>query len=470
MNSEFNKYLRQLPSVNKVMERPEITDMAESCPHTVIIKAVREVIDILKNRILSAKDEEYLSNIDFSIENIIRKVEIIVRQNNRMSLRRAINATGDVLRDDLGRSPLNEFAQKSIQDVAKRYLALSVRDSHLQELLSSLTGAESSLIVNNNTASILLILSTICKDKEVIISRGELTENDDSRLPEIIEQSGANLVSIGTTNKTHLYDYRKAINENTGAIMKANTGNYRISGFTEQVPLIELAKLAKEYNLPAIDNIGSGCLIDMTQMGFPEEPYVPQSIQRGADIVCFSGDKLLGGPQTGIIIGKSKYISLMQDNPLYRAIRPDKLTITALEATLRSYLDTDMILKHNVALQLLCRSLEEIASIAKALTENLKSRLDGLANISIIEGYSKINSVSFSPEMFPTRFVIVKPSKMSAQELAEKLLAGDVPIFVNVYVDSISIDPRTIWADEIDEIVDAFEILLSKLTIIGQFR
>jgi L-seryl-tRNA(Ser) seleniumtransferase len=402
---------------------------------------------------LSAKDEEYLTNIDLSIESIIREVEIIVRRNNRMSLRRAINATGDVLRDDLGRSPLNEFAQKSIQDVAKRYSTLSV--THLQDLLSYLTGAESSLIVNNNTASVLLILNTICKDKEVIISRGELTENDDSRLPEIIEQSGANLVSIGTTNKTHLYDYRKVINENTGAIIKANTGNYRISGFTGQVPLIELVKLAKEYNLPIIDNIGSGCLVDMTRMGFPEEPYVPQSIQRGADIVCFSGDKLLGGPQAGIIIGKSKYISIMQDNPLYRALRPDKLTITALEATLRSYLDTDMVLKHNVALQFLCRPLEEITSIAKALTENLNSKLDGLANIRITEGYSKINSVSFSLETFPTRFVIIEPTKMSAQELAEKLLTRDVPIFVNVYADSISIDPRTIWADEIDEVTDA---------------
>jgi L-seryl-tRNA(Ser) seleniumtransferase len=455
MNSEFNKYLRQLPSVNKVMEQPKITGMVESCPHSVIIKAVREVIDILKNRILSAKDEDFLSNIDFSIESIIREIENIVRQSNRMTLRRAINATGDVLRDDLGRSPLNEFAQKSIQDVAKRYSTLSVRDSHLQELLSSLTGAESSLIVNNNTASILLILNTLCKDKEVIISRGELTENDDSRLPEIVEQSRANLVSIGTTNKTHLYDYRKAINENTGAIMKANAGNYRISGFTEQVPLIELVKLAKEYNLPVIDNIGNGCLIDMTQMGFPEEPYVSQSIQKGADIVCFSGDKLLGGPQAGIIIGKSKYISLMQANPLYRAIRPDKLAITALEATLRSYLDTDMILKHNVALQFLCRPLEEIASIAKTLTDNLESKLDGLANISIVEGYSKINSVSFLPEIFPTRFVIIKPTKMSAQELAEKLLTIDVPIFVNIYADSISIDPRTIWIDEIDDIVSA---------------
>jgi len=456
MSNDFKgKYLRQLLSVNKVMERPEITGMLESCPHTVIIKAVREAIDVRKNRILSAKDEEYLTNIDLSIESIIREVEIIVRRDNRMSLRRAINATGDVLRDDLGRSPLNDFAQKAIQDVAKRYSTLSIdRNSHLQDLLSYLTGAESSLIVNNNTASVLLILNTICKDKEVIISRGELAENDDSRLPEIIEQSGAKLISIGTTNKTHIQDYRKAINENAGAIMKSNKGNYRILGFAEQVPLIELVELSKEFNLPLIDNIGSGCLVDMTQMGFPEEPYASFSIQREADVVCFSGDKLLGGPQAGIIIGKSKYISIMQDNPLYRALRPDKLTITALEATLRSYQDTDMILKHNVALQFLCRPLEEIASIAKALTENLKSKLDGLANISIVEGYSKINSVSFSPETFPTRFVIIEPTKMSAQELAEKLLTRDVPIFVNVYADSISIDPRTIWADEIDDISD----------------
>jgi len=456
MNSEFNKYLRQLPSVNKVMEHPEITDIANSCSHTIIIKAVREAVDIRKNLILTAKSEEYLADIDLSIDSIIRDVKDITRQNNRMSLRRVINATGDALRDDLGRSPLNEFAQKAIQDIAGRYSTLSVdRNSHLQELLSSLTGAEVSLIVNNNTASIILILNTVCKGKEVIISRGELVENDDSRLPDVISQSGAKLVSIGTTNKTHLYDYRKAINENTGLIMKVNKGNYRISGFTEQVPLTELVRLVKEYNLPLIDNIGSGCLVDLTQMGFPEEPYVPQSIKIGADIVCFSGDKLLGGPQAGIIAGKEKYISMMRENPLYRALRPDKLIIVALEATLRSYLDTDMILKHNVALQFLCRPIKEIASIAEMLTEKLKIRLDGLADIRIAEGYSQINSVSFPPETFPTRLVIIKPSNISAQELAKSLLTCDIPVYVNVYANHISIDPRTVWIDETNEIADA---------------
>jgi L-seryl-tRNA(Ser) seleniumtransferase len=453
MNSDFkNKYLRQLPSVNKVMEHPIIAGMTGSCPHAIIVKSVRQVIDILKNQILSAENEEHLQTVDLSAGSIIQKVKNLVRQNSRMSLRRVINATGDVLRDDLGRAPLNEFAQRAVQDVG-RYSTLSMdRDSHLQDLLSSLTGAESSLVVNNNTAATLLILNTICKGKEVIISRGELIENDNSRLPDIIDQSGAKLVSIGTTNKTHLYDYRRAINENTGAIMKASMSNFRIAGFTEQVSLAELVDLAKEFNILLIENIGNGCLVDLTQMGFPEEPYVPLSVKIGADIICFSGDKLLGGPQAGTVIGKIKYISMMRDNPLYRALRPDKFTIAALEATLRSYLDADV--KHNIALQFLCRSLNEIASMAEILAEKLKSKLADLATIKIAEGYSQINSISIPTEKFPTRFVTIEPSKISAEKLVKRLLMCDVPIYVNFNVYHISIDPRSIWADELDEIAD----------------
>jgi L-seryl-tRNA(Ser) seleniumtransferase len=453
MNNDFKgKYLRQLPSVNKVMERPEITDIAESCPHAIVVKSVRQIIDILKNQILSAEDEEHLKTIDLSTESIIQEVKNLIRQNNRMSLRRVINATGDVLKDDLGRVPLNEFAQRAVQDVF-RYSTLSMdRDSHLRDLLSSLTGAESSLVVNNNTAATLLILNTICKGKEVIISRGELVENDSSRLPDIIDQSGAKLVSIGTTNKTHLYDYRRAINENTGAIMKASMSNFRIAGFTEQVSLAELVDLAKEFNIILIGNIGNGCLVDLTQMGFPEEPYVPLSVKTGADIICFSGDKLLGGPQAGIVVGKAQYISMMRDNPLYRALRPDKLTIAALEATLRSYLDADI--KHNITLLFLCRPIDEIASMAEILAEKLKSKLADLATIRLSEGYSQINSISIPTEKFPTRFVTIEPLKISAEELAKRLLICDVPIYVNFDVYHIFIDPRSIWTDELDEIAD----------------
>ncbi len=479
MNNDFRaKYLRQLPSIGKLIERPELSDLSN---HSIVVQCLREIIDSRKSLILSAKSERQLADLDLSSEKIISEAKILINKKFRMNNRYAINATGDVLHEKLGRSPLNESAQKAIKDVIKGYSV----SSDISELLSSRTGAESGLVVNNGTAGLMLALNTVCNGKETIISRGELVD-DDARLPEIIELSGARLVSVGTTNKTHIRDYVEAIGENTGAILRANRSNFRIVGFTEQVGLGDLVTLAKESNppnplwqrgnngegsqrvnsgedlqkgddlgLPVIDYIINGCFIDLTQLGFPEEPYVPLSIKTGADIVCFNGNRLFGGSQAGLVVGKEKYISAMLENPLYDALKPNKMTISALEGTLRSYIDTDKILENSLALTFLSRSYDEIAYMAMSLFDKLRDSLGDFVDIKLRDGYSIIESLAITPEKFLTKLIVIEPAKISSDELANRLSMRDVPIFVMSDEGHITIDLRAVWIDEIDEIATA---------------
>jgi len=464
-DSDFKgKYLRQLPSVGKLMEHPELERMLETCPRVVVIEAVQYVIDAHKVRILAAEDEERLIDMDLSFENIVEAAAVLAAENARMSLRRAINATGDVLSVNLGKAPLNMAAQKSLQDVSSGYSTLAIdmetggrgdRNAHVQRLLSSLTGAETGLILNNNAAAVMLNLNTIADGKEVIVSRGQLIENDGFRLPEIIPRSGAEMVPVGATNRTHPRDYRNAINENTGAILRVNKSDYRIAGFSQDVPIRELAKIGKEHNIPVIDDIGGGCLIDLAQHGLPEQSPAFLSIKDGADMVCFSGDELLSGPQAGIIIGSEEYISMMTENPLYRVLRAGKLIIAALEATLRSYLDTDRILEANPALRMLSRSLEEIESATHSLANSLIEKMTDLAVIDVKDGHSQISSTSAPWERFPTKLMTIKPTKISAEKLCERLRSLAVPVFVIVSAEQILMDLRTVQDDEMEEIVTA---------------
>ena len=464
-DSDFRgEYLRQLPSVGKLMERPELKHVLATCPRALMIEAIHDVIDAHKTRILNAEDEDQVADMDLSIESIADAVSILAAEKARMSLRRAINATGDVLNGNLGRAPLNEAAQKALQDVSSGYSTLAVdvktgergdRDVHVQRLLSNLTGAESGLVLNNNAAAIMLALNTIADGKEVIVSRGELIENDGFRLPEIIARSGAKMTPVGATNRTRARDYQNAISENTGAILKVHKSDYRIVGFSEDTPIRELAAMGKERNIPVIDDIGGGCLVDLTQHGLPEQPPAFLSVRDGADVVCFSGDELLSGPQAGIIIGGGEYVSMMKENPLYRVLRADKLIIAALEATLRSYLDTDGILKANPALRLLSRSPEEIESMGRSLVNSLAVQAPDLAIIEVEDGYSRVSSVSAAPERFPTKLISIKPTKISAEELAKRLRSRPAPIFAIVREEQILMDLRTVQDDEIEEIATA---------------
>lgn len=458
------KYLRQLPAVGKLMEHPGLRQLSEICPRALMLDAIRNVLESYKNHILSASNEDNIKKLDFSIEHILEEISALAAENARMSLRRAINATGNVLNNDLGRAPLNEAAQKAIQDVARGYSNLAVdiktgetgdRDTHVQNLLSILTGAESGTVLNNNAAAVMLILNTAAEGKEVIVSRGEIIESDGFRLPDIISRSDARMVAVGTTNKTHLKDYGDALSDNTGAILKVHNSNYRISGFTEGVSIQELAELARGHDIPVIYDMGSGCLFDLAKYGFPEEPSVIMSIKHGADILCFSGDKLLSGPQSGVVIGRSAYISMMKKNPLYRVLRANKLTIAALEATLRAHLDADKILETNSILRFLSRPLEEIENMSRTLVDSISKKLADMVTVRVEDGYSQVGYASLNPERFPTKLVYIKPDGISAEMLGMRLRSRPVPIFALIREEHIVIDLRAVQADELEEIAAA---------------
>ena len=452
------KYLRQLPGVGKLMEHPDLARLSETCPRVLLVEAINEVVDAHKRRILGAESEEQIKDMDISFQHFVEEACALAAENARMSLRRAINATGDVLSRSLGSAPLNEAAQKALRDVAGGYSTLAVdadRDSHVRDLLPVLTGAKDGLVLNNNSGAVLLVLNTIACGKEVIVSRGQLIESDGFRLPDVIEKSGANIVSVGATNKTRLSDYHNAVGENTGAILRVHKSNYRIAGFSQEVPIQELAELGKEHNIPVVDDIGGGCLVDLTQRGLPEEPPAFLSIRNGADIVCFSGNKLLSGPQAGIVIGDTKYISMMRENPLYRILRTGKLVMAALEATLRSYLDTDKIMEANPALRFLSRSPQEMENLLHPLVDLLMERLSGMAIIEIENGYSNIEFVSAAPEKFPTKLMSVKPTEVSAYTLLKRLQSRTVPVFANIQGDCLLLDFRTVIQNEVDEIAVA---------------
>ena len=298
------------------------------------------------------------------------------------------------------------------------------RYAHITGILREITGAEDALIVNNNAAAVLLCLSALAKGKEVIVSRGELVEIGGSfRVPDIMSLSGAVMREVGTTNKTHLYDYKNAINENTALILKVHQSNYRISGFTEEAPVADLKKLSEKYHIPVMYDLGSGCMIDLKPYGIYSEPSVQEIVMSGVDVVTFSGDKLLGGPQGGVIVGRKEYIEKLQKNPLTRAIRVDKLTLAAFEATLMEYLDEDTAVENISTLKMLLQKPERIKERAKKIALRLKRKVKA-AKIEITEDTSKSGGGSLPEIEFPTYAVLVSPENISVNDLEERLRKG----------------------------------------------
>lgn len=327
------------------------------------------------------------------------------------------------------------------------------RYSHLTSTIKRLTGAEDVLVVNNNAAAVLLVLSTMAKGGEAIVSRGELVEVGGSfRIPSIMALSGAELVEVGSTNKTHLKDYKEAITEDTNVLMKVHTSNYRIMGFTESVSIEELVNLGKKYKLPVIEDLGSGVFIDLSKYGLSYEPTVLDSIRQGADVVTFSGDKMLGGPQAGIIVGKKEYIEKMKKNQLTRALRVDKLTICALEATLRMYLDETKAIENIPTLKMLTYKIEELEVKANKLFEKITA-LNLNANINIEDGFSQVGGGSMPLETISTKVISITPEHMNVSSLEKKLRLSEAHIIARVYDNKYVLDVRTIFDDEFDVIV-----------------
>ena len=464
----IREILSKLPSVDEVLGNKNISEILNEYPRNLVLECIRETIDLKRKFILSKKD--YLSNIEINFASIVDDSISRVRIKYELSLKKVINGTGVVIHTNLGRSLLSESIKDDLLNTAFRYSNLEYdiehgergsRYSHLTETIKKLTNAEDVLIVNNNAAAVLLVLSTLAKDKEAIVSRGELVEVGGSfRIPSIMELSGAKLVDVGATNKTHLNDYEEAISEETSVLMKVHTSNYKILGFTESVEISELKKLGDKYNIPVIEDLGSGVFIDLSKYGLSYEPTVMDSLKQGADIVTFSGDKMLGGPQAGIIIGKKEYIEKMKKNQLTRALRVDKLTICALEATLRMYLDENKAVKEIPTLRMLTYSMCDLEEKANNLYSNIiEKNINGV--VSIEDGLSQVGGGSMPLETIKSKVIAIVPNKINVSTLEKRLRLSSSHIIGRVYNDKYMLDIRTIFEDEFNVIAKELKNVLN---------
>lgn len=454
-----DQLLRKLPKVDEILKEDRIKQKLKNSSRALIIEALRTSIDKYRRFILECKVE------DFNKEDIITEFEKILENTRELSLKKVINATGVIVHTNLGRSILSEEAVENVVNISKNYSNLEYDEEkgkrgsryvHVEELLKKITGAEAALVVNNNAAAVMLVLNTLCKDKEAIVSRGELVEIGGSfRIPDVMTFSGAKLVEVGTTNRTHLYDYENSINEETGILLKVHSSNFKILGFTENVDAEELVKLGQTKAIPVIEDIGSGTLIDFSKYGFIHEPTVQESIKKGVDIVTFSGDKMLGGPQAGIVVGKRKFIDNIKKNQLIRVLRIDKMTLAALEGTLRYYLDEKEAIQKIPTLHMILSDKGEHKKRAYRLKRKLQNKTKSF-NFSVEEENSMVGGGSMPIEKIPTYVIKIKSDKYKTEELEAKLRKNKIPIIVRIVNDTVIMDVRTISDKDFDIIAEIF--------------
>ena len=459
---------RSLPSVDDVLSQSGIQCLLECYNREIVIQAVREVMTGIRAKIRDSIPPFDHSTVTPEIISIIT----VDRVNAKYapSLRNAINATGVILHTSLGRAMLAEKAVEAVVETVRGYSTLAIdmesgkrgnRDIHTSDLICELTGAEAATTACNNAAATMLILNTLAKGKEVIVSRGQLIEIGGSfRLPEVFETSGAVMHEVGTTNKTHLHDYTGAINEHTGAILRVHQSNYGIIGFTEEPLIEELVKLGMEHRVPVIDDLGSGALIDMTEFGCAREPRVQESVRAGTTVTCFSADKLIGGPQAGIIIGRKEVIAAIKKNPLARAFRIGKMTIAALEATLKLFLNRrELICEHPTYRMLSCKP-SDLEHRAQTMLRALEAT--GIACKAVVErGFSQMGSGSLPTESIPTALLSLQSVAISAETLARRLRHNEPPVFARIHKEVVLLDFRTIQESEDAVVLKALKKALS---------
>lgn len=465
MDEHKKELLRNLPKIDEMMLRLERAKRFAGVPREIVKEACRSVVEDLRGLILSERGDGAALRLPTQ-EEAADRAATVIEGLGRHRLRRVINATGVILNTNLGRAPLCREAIERICEVAGGYSNLEydlekgergLRYDHIRGLLCALTGAEDALVVNNNAAAVLLVLNSFSEGKEAIVSRGELIEiGGEFRIPEVMEKSGARLREVGTTNRTRLSDYEKAISPETGLILKVHTSNYRIVGFTEEADLPSLVELGKRRGLPVVDDLGSGCLIELDRHGLEREPTVRECIAAGADVVTFSGDKLLGGPQAGIILGKREAVERIRKNPLNRALRIDKLTLAALEATMIKYLRPAEALADIRVLRALTEPLAEVKRRARKLATMLRRALPEGFAIKIAAGVSMAGGGSLPTREIPTVLVGVRAAGLSAAALEEGLRRRATPIIARVADDEVLFDLRTLEREELAEIRAAF--------------
>lgn len=471
LNNKSNLYSK-LPKVDEIISlvenrKDEIVDI----PRETIVESIREEIDKLRKEISLNKIES--QDLDERINDLPSIIIGRATEQLKFKLKRVINGTGVVIHTNLGRSLISNKVLENVAEVVTNYSNLEFdlengkrgsRYSHLVDIITKVTGAEAAMVVNNNAAAVLLVLSSMAKDKEVVVSRGELVEIGGSfRVPDVMEQSGAKLVDVGTTNKTHLWDYENAIGEDTAAFLKVHTSNYRILGFTSSVELDEMVELGKRHDIPVIEDLGSGVLIDLSKYGLQHEPTVQESIKAGVDIVTFSGDKLLGGPQAGIIVGKKEYIDIMKKHPLTRAFRVDKFTIAALESTLRMFLNETQAIENIPTLKMITMTIAEIEKKANTLAHILEEKTIDKYNIQVVDEFSQVGGGSMPLEEIPTKAIRISPKSGSIAELEKHLRSYKVPIITRLYKENMYIDIRTIDEDDYHIVADGFKYAINAI-------
>ena len=478
-----NEFLREIPSVNLIIQSDKGQKLVEDYSHEMAVEAIRFGADRFRLDHGSEADNlqkhEKKELKDFIQEEVLTMAREYLESKFAPSLKRVINGTGTIIHTNLGRAKLSEDVKEALLEAAFSFSNLEYnveegergsRYQHLESTLCDLTNAEAALVVNNNAAAIMLALDTLAKGKEVIVSRGELVEIGGSfRIPEIIKLSGCKLKEVGTTNKTHDFDYRNAFSENTAAILKVHSSNYKITGFTKEVSVEEISKIVQEHNInityegdnfrssnnniPIIHDMGSGMLIDLEKYGLPYEMTVRDSLENGADIVTFSGDKVLGGPQAGIIAGKKKYIDMMRKNQLTRALRVDKMTIATLEATLRLYYDEEKAMRKIPALKMLMMALEELEKKAYNFAAQL-SNIHKVIKVEVVDTYSQVGGGAYPGEEVRSKAIALSSEQISVNQLSEKLRKAQLPIISKIRNEKCELDMRTIEEEEFAIISD----------------
>ncbi|AHG78654.1 L-seryl-tRNA(Sec) selenium transferase [Mannheimia varigena USDA-ARS-USMARC-1388] len=423
----MQQLFRQLPSIDALLKQPQAVELCQKFTHSAVVEQARILLEQARKQIIEHQAlPDFIADENAFFAMLGEKLQAL----SEVKIRTVFNLTGTVLHTNLGRGLWSEKAISAATNAMRHNVTLefdidegkrSHRDNYISELIQQLTGAEAACVVNNNAAAVLLMLATFAQGKEVIVSRGELVEIGGAfRIPDIMAQAGCKLVEVGTTNRTHLKDYRNAITENTAFLMKVHTSNYHIQGFTSSVSEEELVALGKEYNLPVVTDLGSGSLTDMKSLNLPAEPMVQQKVAAGVDLVSFSGDKLLGGPQAGIIVGGKAMIEQLQQHPLKRVLRCDKVILSALEATLRHYLFPEKLTDELPTLHLLTQSLDSLQHKAERLKNALSKRLDSRYILQIEPSLAEIGSGALPSETLPSLAVTISAEKQSDLLALEK--------------------------------------------------
>ena len=448
--------LKAIPGVDECLQTICSSQDFNDVPLIVIKNSVREILEEVRGRILQG---ENITKESLQVSSLLPTIHKRISDEMQPRFRRVINCTGVIIHTNLGRSILPRATMDRLYEAGSRYSNLEFdletgkrgsRYSHVEKLLCQLTGAEAGLVVNNNAAAVLIVLETLAKNREVIVSRGQLVEIGGSfRVPDVMARSGATLVEVGATNRTHQQDYENAITEETALLLKVHCSNFRIVGFTKEVDLPDLVLIGQQNSIPVMEDLGSGCFIDLSRFGLEKEPTVQEVVASGVDVVTFSGDKLLGGPQAGIILGKKEIIDRIKMNPMNRAMRIDKFTLCGLESILRLYLDERRALLEIPTLTMISASLADIDRRAKKLFRKVRKDMTEKCKFSLCDTVARVGGGAMPEQNLPSRALVLQPVEMSITRLENRLRKLAVPVIGRTEENRLLLDMRTVSDDEI---------------------